>query len=477
MIKEKLQDIFREVFDDSDLMLREDMTAKDIEEWDSLAQSQLSETIEKEFDVSFTAEEIADLDTVRDFIELTEEKVKKPVLKKLLMLGGARAQMPAIKRAKELGYYVITCDYLPDNPGHKISDEYKNISTVEKEQVLQFAKERQIDGVIAYASDPSAMTAAYVSDCLKLPGSSYNIVRMMCEKDLFRKFQKENGFKTPSFISLSSLDELKKAEKKIAFPCVVKPVDSSGSRGVSKVENGGGYELEEAFMLASNFSRCGRVIIEDYIPTPYFQLHGDGVVYNGKIQFLALGDQRFRHSVPIGSSLPSILSNKLLKEAEMEVSRLIECIGFSCGGINAEVRVTEEGDIYIIEIGPRTGGNYIPQLMQRASKRDEMTAVLQMAMGDPHNIGMPDHIKCYFQYIIGSDEAGRFQEVLIDRYMSDKVEELYIHKEKDEWIEEYENSNGVVGVALIRFDNMMEMEQDIENIKQHIQVVVGRENK
>lgn len=230
-------------------------------------------------------------------------------------------------------------------------------------------------------------------------------------------------------------------------------------------------------MLASNFSRCGRVIIEDYIPTPYFQLHGDGVVYNGKIQFLALGDQRFRHSVPIGSSLPSILSNKLLKEAEMEVSRLIECIGFSCGGINAEVRVTEEGDIYIIEIGPRTGGNYIPQLMQRASKRDEMTAVLQMAMGDPHNIGMPDHIKCYFQYIIGSDEAGRFQEVLIDRYMSDKVEELYIHKEKDEWIEEYENSNGVVGVALIRFDNMKEMEQDIENIKQHIQVVVGRENK
>ena len=106
MIKEKLQDIFREVFDDSDLMLREDMTAKDIEEWDSLAQSQLSETIEKEFDVSFTAEEIADLDTVRDFIELTEEKVKKPVLKKLLMLGGARAQMPAIKRAKELCYYL-----------------------------------------------------------------------------------------------------------------------------------------------------------------------------------------------------------------------------------------------------------------------------------------------------------------------------------------------------------------------------------
>ena len=400
-------------------------------------------------------------------------------MKKILMLGGARAQVPAIKRAKELGYYVITCDYLPDNPGHKFSDEYKNISTVEKEQVLQFAKERGIDGVIAYASDPSAITAAYVADHLGLPGSSYEAVKMMCEKDLFRKFQRKNGFRTPFFFSLSSLGELREVEKEIEFPCIVKPVDSSGSRGVSKVENGigGGYGLEEAFIQASSFSRCGRVIIEGYIPTPYFQLHGDGVVYDGKLQFLALGDQRFRHSVPIGSSLPSVLKEELLNEAEKEVARFIECSGFSCGGINVEVRITEEGDIYIIEIGPRTGGNYIPQLMQNASGEDEMTAVLQMAMGDSHNIGMSKNIKCYFQYIIGSDEAGRFQEVFIDQYMKDKVKEFFVHKEKGDWVEEYENSNGVVGVALIKFDDIEEMERDIKNIKRHIKVVVRKENK
>lgn len=395
------------------------------------------------------------------------------------MLGGARAQVPAIKKAKELGYYVITCDYLPDNPGHKFADEYKNISTVEKEQVLQYAKEQKVEGIIAYASDPSAITAAYVADRLELPGSSYKAVKIMCEKDLFRKFQRENGFKIPFFFSLSSLEELRKLEKEIEFPCIVKPVDSSGSRGVSKIENriGGGYELEEAFILASSFSRCGRVIVEGYIPTPYYQLHGDGVVYDGKLQFLILGDQRFHHSVPIGSSVPSTLDGSLLRKAEKEVARLLECIEFRSGGINVEVRITEEGDIYIIEIGPRTGGNYIPQLMQKASGEDEMTAVLQMAMGDPHNIGMSKQIECYFQYIIGSDEAGRFQEIFIDQYIKDKVEELFVHKEKGDWVEEYENSNGVVGVALIKFGNITEMEQDIKNIKQHIRVVVRRENK
>ena len=77
-------------------------------------------------------------------------------MKKILMLGGARSQIPAIQKAKELGLYVITCDYLPDNPGHQFSDEYQNISTVEKEQVLEYARFKQIDGILAYASDPSS---------------------------------------------------------------------------------------------------------------------------------------------------------------------------------------------------------------------------------------------------------------------------------------------------------------------------------
>lgn len=393
-------------------------------------------------------------------------------MSKILMLGGAYSQVPAIKRAKEMGYYVITCDYLATNPGHAYGDEYADISTTDKEAVLQFAKKKGIDAVIAYASDPSAMTAAYVSENMQIPGATYESVRLLSEKDLFRQFQKENGFCVPNFYAVTEPAGLDKVISKIPYPCMVKPVDSSGSKGVQRVESQAG--LYQAVEDAFHFTRCGRVIIEQCVETPYNQFHGDGVVIDGKVAFVALGEQRFKNSVPIGTSFPSRIDQSLLEKIYTEVARTVECSGFQCGGINVEVRVTSQGEIYVIEIGPRTGGNYIPQLMKLATGEDEMTAVLQIAMGDKCSIKMPEHIQYCFQYIIGSDVDGRFQEVFIDDYMQAKVVELYVHKNKGDLVKEYENSSGVVGVALLKFKDAEEMESDIKDIKQHIKVLVER---
>ncbi len=389
--------------------------------------------------------------------------------KKLLILGGANAQTPAIIRAKELGYYVITCDYLPDNPGHRFSDKYVNISTIEKEKVLKLAEKENIQGIIAYASDPSAMTAAYVSDKMNLPGPSYSSVRLLSEKDLFREFQRKYGFYIPDFFSFDNLEQLQKEIENIKFPCMVKPVDSSGSKGITRVCRK--EELLSALELALEYSRRKRVIVEEFIESPYHQLHGDGIVYNGKLIFLALGDQRFWHSVPIGSSLPSSIAEELMTEAKSEVARLIECSGYRMGGINVEVRITKDGKICIVEIGPRTGGNYIPQLMELATGEDEMTSVLKMAMGDFRRSDITPHISYCFQYIIGSYKKGKFKTIFVDDYIKPKLVKLYVHKKEGEYIDEYENSSGVAGVALLKFDGLEEMEKDIKNIREHITVL------
>ena len=102
-------------------------------------------------------------------------------MKKILMLGGTMQQIPIIKLAKEMGLYVITCDYAPENPGHKYADEYHNVSTTDVDGVLELAKELKIDGIVAYASDPAAPTAAYVAEKLGLPGNPYESVqRKIC---------------------------------------------------------------------------------------------------------------------------------------------------------------------------------------------------------------------------------------------------------------------------------------------------------
>lgn len=396
-------------------------------------------------------------------------------MKKLLMLGGAFSQVPAIKKAKKIGYYTITCDYLPENPGHAFADEYVNISTVDKEAVLGLARSKDIDGIIAYASDPSAMTAAYVCDAMQISGSTYESVQLLCEKDRFRDFQKKNGFYTPDFYSISDLAQLDNMMEEIVYPCMVKPVDSSGSRGVKKTENQ--KQLEDAVKNAFQFSRCGRVIIERYIESHMNQLHGDGIVVDGELHFVALGEQRFKDSVPIGTSFPARVEEGLMERVYKEVSRVIRDSGYLYGGVNIEVRITTENKICVVEIGPRTGGNYIPQLMELATGEDEMAAALQIAMGEKCVIRMPEHLRYCFQYIIGSEEDGCFKELYIDDYMREKVVDLYLHKKTGDWVNEYENSNGVVGVALLQFRNAEEMERDIKNIKRHIQVLVEREEK
>ena len=115
--------------------------------------------------------------------------------KKILFLGAAPSQIPPIKYAKSQGYYVITCDYLPENPGHELADEYHNVSTTDKDAVLELAKKLEIDGIVAYASDPAAPTAAYVAEKMGLPGNPYDSVLILARKDLFRAFLKDNGYK------------------------------------------------------------------------------------------------------------------------------------------------------------------------------------------------------------------------------------------------------------------------------------------
>ncbi|MBQ9144139.1 MAG: carboxylate--amine ligase, partial [Paludibacteraceae bacterium] len=118
--------------------------------------------------------------------------------KKIMLLGGIHYLLPVIKAANEQGYYVITADYLPENIAHRYSDEYCNVNIVDKEAVLQAAREREIDGIISFGVDPGVVAAAYVQEKMSLPQMGpYESVRILQNKDLFRKFLKDNYFNVP----------------------------------------------------------------------------------------------------------------------------------------------------------------------------------------------------------------------------------------------------------------------------------------
>ena len=178
-----------------------------------------------------------------------------------MLLGGNYFQMTLIKAAKELGCHVITVDYLPNNPGHKYADEYYNISTIDKEAILNLAKKLKIDGICTYASDISAPTVAYVAEKLGLPTNPYESVHILTNKHLMRKFLKEHKFNVPKsegFNNFSDAFEYFRSLKKIAM---IKPVDSSGSKGVSKISSED--EFKSAYDEAMRYSLSKNIIVEE----------------------------------------------------------------------------------------------------------------------------------------------------------------------------------------------------------------------
>lgn len=255
-------------------------------------------------------------------------------MKKLLVLGAMTMHIPLIKRARELGIYVITCDYIPQNEGHKYADEAYYDSTTDFDAVLKLAKKCEVDGVMTYNSDPAALTAAYVSEKLSLKGSGYCAVEIMSEKDKFRSFLKENGFNTPYFKQYTCIDDFKKETERFKFPVMIKPVDSSGSKGIVKIESTEG--IDKYFANAMQYSRCKRVIIEEYIDRYGAQLHGDGYVRDGKLEFIYLGDHCFNTQendlVPMATTFPSQHTAHDIQRVEDEVRRFVDLVEFKQGG-------------------------------------------------------------------------------------------------------------------------------------------------
>ena len=160
-------------------------------------------------------------------------------MKTLLHLGGAHSQVPAIRYAVEAGFRVITCDYLPNNPGHELSHEYFNISTTDLDKVWRLADSLGIDGIASYASDPAAPTVGYVAERLGLVGPGFKAASILSHKGLFRQLMKSSGFRTPDFNVFNDEVMAVRFLQNSIKSKIVKPADSSGSKGVFHYDGNG----------------------------------------------------------------------------------------------------------------------------------------------------------------------------------------------------------------------------------------------
>lgn len=397
--------------------------------------------------------------------------------KKLMLLGGIRYLLPVIKAAHEQGYYVITADYLPDNIAHKYSDEYVNVSIIDKEAVLKVAVEKQIDGIMSFGVDPGVVSASYVQEKMGLPSfGPYESVVILQNKDKFRKFLTENGFNVPWAYSYSSVEDALKNKDRFTYPLIVKPTDSAGSKGCTRVDSES--ELALALDYALKYSISKNIIVEEFIEKRGCSSDTDSYAQDGQLKFVSYSSQRFDSSAtnpytPAAYSWPSTFTQEEEKYLTSEIQRLITLLQLKTAVFNIEVRVGINGKPYIMELTPRGGGNRLCEMLRYATGVDMITAITRAIVGEePVTIEQKPYNGHWAEIILHADSDGVFDSLQIDENYKQFVVEEDLWVEKGDKVNSFLGANDAIGTLVLKFDTAEQLEKALATQNSWLKVIV-----
>ncbi len=398
-------------------------------------------------------------------------------MKKLMLLGGMRYLIPVIEAAHKLGVYVITCDYLPNNIAHKYSDEYCNVSILEKDKVLEKAKELKIDGILSFACDPGVVTAAYVAEKMGLPSSGpYESVEILQNKGKFRKFLTENNFNVPVAKQYTDIETALNDIEMFNWPVIVKPTDSAGSKGVTKVEEK--EKLKDAIKYALKFSHSNEFIIEDFLEKVGDSSDCDSFSIDGKLNFVSFSAQKFDENcenpyTPAAYTWPTSISKIHQEELTNEIQRLLRLLNMKSSIYNIETRECTNGKAYIMECSPRGGGNRLAEMVRYMTGVDMITNIVKVALGmEPDDIKQQEIKDNWAEIILHSEKEGTFEKL----WISDEISSNIV--ENDLWIETgtkvggFAGANEAIGTLVLKFDSQKQMDEVLNNQEKYIKVIL-----
>lgn len=301
-------------------------------------------------------------------------------MSKLLIIGASVLQLPAIIKAKELGHTVAVADYNPQAIGVPYADVYFNASTIDEKAITAAAEQFKPDGVMTLATDMPMRSLAVATSRLGLPGISYETAVKATDKYEMIKAFKSHNVESPWYFLIRTEEELNTVREQITYPCILKPTDNSGSRGVVLVHDE--EELKKGFQYSTQEGRSGNVIIEEYMTGS--EVSVEVMVVDGEVHVLAVTDKLTTgvpHFVEMGHSQQSQLPEKDLQRIKDLAARAVQAIGIHHGPSHVEIMLTASGP-KMIELGARMGGDCITtHLVPLSTGIDMVKATIDVALG------------------------------------------------------------------------------------------------
>lgn len=309
--------------------------------------------------------------------------------KKLMILGASILQLPAIEKAKEMGLDVIVVDMNPEAVGFNVCDiEKEIISTIDISAVISAAKKHKIDGIMTLATDMPMRTVAAVAKEMNLIGIDEETALKATNKAEMRKALELNNVPIPKFFVVRNKDEYKEAVKQFTVPFIVKPADSSGSRGIYEVKDLTNQELiNEAYDYCRPFSKIGDVVVEEYMDGP--EVSVETLTVDGLCHVIQITDKLTTgapHYVEMGHSQPTQFCKEISDKIADVAKAANKAIGITNGPSHTEIIVTSDGP-KIVELGARLGGdNITTHLVPLSTGVNMVECCINIALGIKPNL-------------------------------------------------------------------------------------------
>ena len=403
---------------------------------------------------------------------------------KILILGGGFQQLPAIRKAHELGLTVLLVDYLPDAPGRREADQSFLISTRDKEKILELARKEDVSGILAFASDPAEETAAYVAEKMGLPGGMYAAAGILGNKRKFREFLAMHRIPAPRHFPMDY------PESDLPYPVVVKPLDSSGSKGVTILRSYDAGRLLQAYQAAVSCSLSGQAMVEECISYGYRHLiGGDVIVRDGEAVLYGLMDcirEDGKNLVPCGKIYPCGAGEEVKGRIARIMQTVIHKLSITDAEMNVEFIVGKDGEVYPIEIALRCGGNGIPQLLSDATGIDWIREEVQRTLWRTNSQNAnslkdsmftgkfvpADLHGIYATYNLHANQPGMYAGYELHPELSGHLYREEIFRRKGEAVGTYENASGIIGILYFHFASRAEAETYLYDMSWYLQVHV-----
>ena len=399
-------------------------------------------------------------------------------LEKILFLGGAKHQSPILSLAKKKGYFIILCDADTNCYGKKYADKFYNLSISEKYKILEIANKYKINGIISYASEIGAITQCFVANRLNLPTNKIKSIDTLVYKNKFRNFLKKNNFYVPKYNVFSNFNDLKLYLKNNNNYHIIKPIDSSGSKGVFKVNGNNLVNLKKYFLASKKISIKKKVICEEFVTTDLPQIAGDAVIFDQKIIFSHWGDQYYNNSLnpllPVGESWPTIHTQKNILYIERKLNELFKKLEISIGVFNFDIRLTNDERLMIIEIAPRNGGDYIAEVVKKSTGVDMIEQTIKLYLGK--KIFKKDLIKSRntncASLRIGASKNGYLKKIIFSKKLKKTIYKIYFSKKTGDFVKKFILGKHAIGNIFLKFKNFDYMIEIMKNFEKKIKIIV-----